>query len=290
MVLGVFTNIIQTYNLGKQYPVLKKQLLDTQTSLLSSQLFAFDLQTSLVQVTDTFNKVSADYKALLQAGKIDLTIAKPWYEAKYGSTSFMYNYDGKGTKDIRTALRTSDAGVTLFTGAARKFILDNNLSSSSKPEDVVSSVMLYFSKTSSWMYVFDKDQFKRDEYWELAENSWSTLKGDCDDLAILMHVFIYYLLKELELEEQYWRLKFVTGRVLNEGGHAFNVWLHTDGEWYVVESTYDLRGSYNRTWLHTPVRFNNLYESFWAFARKDKSWSADIQALTKYMGENNGRI
>ena len=87
-----------------------------------------------------------------------------------------------------------------------------------------------------------------------------------------MHAVIVELLEMFNMSEYAWRLKFTASHVLGEGGHAYNIWLHDDGEWYVIESTYDLRGSFRRTWLKTPIRNNNMYYNFWGFARPDRSW------------------
>jgi len=90
------------------------------------------------------------------------------------------------------------------------------------------------------------------------------------------------MLKELGILEHYWRIKIACGRLVGYGGHAFNIWLHDDGEWYVIESTYDLANSYKKTWLKTPIKNNNLYRDFWGFIRKDRSWLSKYSSLQPY--------
>ena len=68
------------------------------------------------------------------------------------------------------------------------------------------------------------------------------------------------MFEALNLEDSYWRLEFCAWVLVSSlGGHALNTWLGEDGEYYAIESTFDLKNSHARTWLKTPIRYNNLY-------------------------------
>lgn len=218
-------------------------------------------------------------QTLLASKTIKLNEIKEWYETKYMNGIWRYKIDGETLQDAKLALRHTKQGEKILQEAAQELIQLYKLNKNNKPEAIISRVMQYFMAKSRWTYMFDNQQFRKREYWEIAEISWQTRIGDCDDLAILMHKLIAFIFRELGMYRQhYWRLKYTASSTLVEG-HAYNIWLHDDGEWYVIESTLDLGGSFRKTWLQTPIRKNNMYFNFWGFAREDKSWPGTNRAV-----------
>lgn len=216
---------------------------------------------------------------LLNDGLVDVNELKEWYEAKYGDKIWKYNYDNKGLKDVKYALRVKNSKPLI--ALAKEIIEYYNIGPIPHPGSVVEAVIKYFTKRKNWIYMHDIKKFKTIEYWQIAEKSAVDREGDCDDLAILMHNVIYYAFKQLGISDKYWRLKLTAGGTLVEA-HAFNIWLHDDGNWYAVESTLDLIGSWKKTWLKTPIKNNNLYSKYYGFARKDRSWQGTTSSLDRY--------
>ena len=72
--------------------------------------------------------------------------------------------------------------------------------------------------------------------------------NDCDDIGILEYYICRQIFNELNVWEKIkHRLKCVAGNVnrlgdipSSTGGHFYLTWLHNDGHWYSVESTYYL--------------------------------------------------
>jgi hypothetical protein len=192
-----------------------------------------------------------------------------------GPYKYPFNNDNKD-RDIKYSLYLSPEGEKIINSAINIISAKYNTNS---PVEVIKNVQKYFFIKKNWEYVSDKGDF-----WNRADISWETRKGDCDDLAILMHNICYYWLRQSYLGHE-WRIELFIGDVLKEGGHALNKWLGDDGEWYAVESTFDLKGSYTRNFLKTPIRFNHLYYGFRGFATKDKSWKGSLSSLKNFMEE-----
>ena len=221
-------------------------------------------------------------KELLNDNKVNVNDYKDWYEFRFGNSSWFYNYDGNGSKDVKTAFRyKKENGKEIIRDLSNK-IIDKYKLVNPTLNNIIESVKKYFILRSNWTYVSDLQEYGVPEYWAEVDVSATSRRGDCDSLALLMHMLILDIFEVFNLQHNYWRLKLAASTVLGEGGHAYNLWLHDDGEWYVIESTYDLQNSFRRTWLKTPVRNNNLYVNFWGFARPDRSFKgynvASLQA------------
>ena len=250
-----------------------EEILLLHSNLKDSELIITELEARL-----------EDIKKSLKKKTVDINDFKDYYENKKESSSWRYPFLGDGVyRDVKLALRDSTDGEKKLRGAARGLIEEFALNSDDKPELVIESVIKYFRKKNNWSYKKDEEnsaQGKKRDFWQKAEVSWESRVGDCEDLSILMHNLIYYIFDILGLGKHYWRLEFSAWVLIsNEGGHAQNTWLGEDGEWYVIESTYDLTGSFSRTWLKTPIRYNNLYKKPLGWARKDRSWRGSISSL-----------
>ncbi len=199
---------------------------------------------------------------------INILNYKKEYEKQFPKQNFTYNFDNSNRKkDIKYALRQGDK-ETIKTWCKKVTRTFNT------PEEVIEYVIQYFIKKGRWTYVKeDKD------VWSPANISIELMKGDCDDLSILMFNLIYYLFEEKGFAEHQWRLKLFISDVKGEGGHALNIWLGDSGEWYPVESTYGLSSSFRRAWLNTPVRYHDMYEGLRAFTNMDKSHKGSLSAL-----------
>jgi len=110
------------------------------------------------------------------------------------------------------------------------------------------------------------------------------LTHNCDDLSVLMHWVLRKVLELSGFEEAKWRVRFVASRTLS-GGHAYNIWLAEDCEWYVMESTMDMEGSLEKTWLETPLRENNFYYDFYGFATPTQTWRGGLDVVEPYEDE-----
>jgi len=237
----------------------------------------------LTQVNKSYVSLQEKYSELLNAGYVDVNNLKDWYEGRRNQTPWIYNGARLGHVDVKKYLVVQgEDNVLIMKESASTIINKYKILKDTPIEKIVEYLLKYFSSSSQWHYVYDKDKFGMIEFWQSAEKSWIDRKGDCDDLAILIHVLFNYIMEYFNRENESWRLTFAAGLMNVGGGHAFNTFLHTDGEYYVVESTFDINGSYSRTWLHTPVRYDNTYYSFWGFATKDKSWKGDLNALINY--------
>ena len=243
-----------------------------------------ELQRSFDELISEKSKREAAEEALfkeLNKGNFEITDLKDWYYDKFGrQNSWRYNAYSTGLREVSTVISAGDQKVV--KDAAKQLIKEFGLKKGVKPEVVIEEVARYFMRRVNWRYVRDIDMHGVVEYWNNAADSWKKRRGDCDSLSILMHNLIFYMFKELDLSEHYWRLKFTAHGTLVEA-HAFNIWMGEDGEWYVLESTLDLIGSFTKTWLKTPLRNNNLYIGIpWGYADRDNSWRGNHNSLEPY--------
>jgi hypothetical protein len=90
-------------------------------------------------------------------------------------------------------------------------------------------------------------------------------------MAIVMHLVILHILEELGLSEHSWRLKMCCSDTIL-GGHAYNLWLADDIEWYSIESTLGVTEAM-RNWLSRPMRYNGLYQTIWFTFTKERTYA-----------------
>lgn len=221
---------------------------------------------------------------------INIDNFKNWYITRRGSQLWTYNWDAKGNKSVHLAFRYKDpkTGPTKLIEISLEIAERYNLKQPSKTE-IIERVKQYFTVRRNWTYVFDHENPLHPgvvDYWQEIDVSIDTKRGDCEDLAILMHMIIRTLFDYYGYEDYKWRLVLTAGQLVGYGGHGYNLYLHDDGHYYVIESTFDLEGSFKRTWLKTPVIYNNLYLNFWGFASPEGSqrnfgWAQNFDALKK---------
>ena len=137
-------------------------------------------------------------------------------------------------------------------------------------------------KEGKFKYVADKG-----EKWQLPEETLSTGKGDCDDWGIVLYCAIRDFMKKFNWwEANKHRLKCVAGNVNRyaevpyvEGGHFYLLWLHSDGEWRTVETTY-FRERAILDW-GKPHKLKPQYGVIWFTFTEYASWAQNSITVTK---------
>lgn len=149
------------------------------------------------------------------------------------------------------------------------------------PEEIVESVQKFFIYKEPNLYKKDSG-----EKWNLAQTTLerieSGLKNDCEDVAIAMNVLIQELFRRKNFSEHTKRLFLCVAKTYAEV-HALNLWMHTDGYLYPVESTMDLKGTYNMKWLQTPLAKDSFYMKFYGVAIPGKSFLGSNALRKQYM-------
>jgi len=230
----------------------------------------------LTTINNKYSLLKEELQKLTSKKILNINKLKNYYEGKRIPEAWVYNGGRLGSKDVKYYLRIATKDQPVIVKASKTLIKKYHPKTS---QEIVASLLKYFSSTRQWTYVYDKEQFGKNDYWQVANKSWETRVGDCDDLAILMNGLYEETCNQLGLQDDVWRLTFTAGTLNTGGGHAYNTYLADDGEYYAVESTFDIKGSYHRTWLKTPIKNNNFYSKFWGFATKKQSWKGNLEAL-----------
>lgn len=276
-------SLLKTYRKGKQYDDLQRRFNELQKEKKSLQSThkkkVNSLKTRLQKCEDALSSAKQFIKQVRSDNRVDLEKHKNYYMYPSEQDTITYNMRRRGRVDVREAFRVEDEEQ--LCGFTQDLIEKGGLSSKNSPLQIVDKLYKLFVYEVSWNYVTDDELYGRIEYWQEASKSSELLRGDCDDLSILMHMTIRKALQLLGYESEVWRLRFVAGRTLTEG-HAYNIWLHYDGEWYVIESTLDEKESFEKTWLKTPLRKNNLYGNIYFFTTPEQSWKGDEDIVEPY--------
>ena len=183
-------------------------------------------------------------------------------------------YAAPNRKDVREYVKYRH--IEAIDVIATSLIKENNLDEED-PDSVVLAVMRFMEKnletnpakakstTKQWVYQNDVR-----EKWQTPEETLERKRGDCDDWGILM----YYVIRDIFLILGKWhkfehRLKCMAGNVNKygsipscAGGHFYLNWLHTDSEFYTVETTYyqQIAISYFGKF---PQKYNPAYGVIW---------------------------
>lgn len=242
------------------------------------------LQQNIEELNTKKEAAENQLKKLIEDKKVDVNEVKDWYENRFGNSSWFRNYDGLGNKDVKTVFEYPTNSKNLLYSRADEIINRYNINlKNTTPRLIIERVKQWFTIKSHWTYISDMINNNVLDFWQKAHISAMFLKGDCEDLAIYMNTLILIIFEKAGLSEYNWRIKLTASNMISGGGHAYNIWLHDDGEWYCIESTYDLEGSFKRTWLKTPIKNNNMYFNFWGFARPDRSFRGNqLASFEKY--------
>lgn len=206
--------------------------------------------------------------------KIPVVALKDYFLKKWREGNVTWNIQGEGSQDVRIALRETPEDKLEFTKIAQDIIKNYNLKKRSIDE--IPLTVMRWRKLTFEDNKYYKDDFKtfgKTEYWQRGGLTLKNYKNgfDCDDMAILMHLVILHVLEELALSSQAWRLKMCCSSTLI-GGHAYNIWLADDVEWYPVESTISVSECI-LDWLLKPVRYSNLYQKIWFTFTREHTYS-----------------
>jgi hypothetical protein len=234
----------------------------------------------LLEVQEKYDLSKEQIAELLKKETLDILELKSWYEGRRNQSTWFYNGNRLGHADVRRYLIPSD--IKPFTDLANEIIERYKLDFENTPTEVITAMYRYWNLKSSWTYMTDMAQYGQVEYWEDPTVALKKRRDDCETKAKCMLNTATEMLRLLNKEEHEWRLTFIASVVAGEGGHAYLTWLHDDGEYYVVESTYYEESSKGKTWLRTPMRFNNMYQSPWGFATKTRSWIGSNNALLSF--------
>lgn len=210
----------------------------------------------------------------------DVDAAEYW-NTKWKQSTVRY----RAPKSRKVTEYVKDREIVLIDSISDVLIKRNNLSVSDV--DVIPLVVLKWLeskfKKKEFKYVLDKG-----ERWYTPEETLEIKKGDCDDWGILE----YYIIRKIFQKLGCWevvrhRIKCVAGNVngrgvlpTNAGGHFYLMWLHSDGEWYVIESTY-YRPMSILNYGRKPMKLNPMYGTIWFTFNDQYSWSQHSITVTK---------
>lgn len=286
-IIQILRNITGYNELQKKNEDQELRIMYLEDTIMTYEDLFRDLTQELGETKTKKEAAETTIKDMLHKETVNIEDVKHWYENRFGTRNWTYNFRGKGAEDTHLAFRYKDneEGPKKLRNLSNEIIKRYSLVAPT-PLILIEKVKQYFNVRSHWVYVADRLNPIHPgvlDYWQEVDVSIDKRRGDCEDLALLMHSLILDLFLIFGFTSYSWRLKLSAGFVLGEGGHAYNVWLHDDGEWYVIESTYDLSGSFSRTWLKTPLRNNNLYVDVWGFARPDRSFKGyGVSSLSNY--------
>ncbi len=282
--MNFITQLLETYDKGTRYDELSKRFTETVIELHNLDNLKVQEENKLKTQITKLEKETNRYKELLNSDVLDINKLKDWYENRRAKKR--WSYDGKrlGKVDVKLYLRPSDDRP--FIKLAEELITKYKLTRDMKEEIILLALYKYWNLKNSWKYRLDENgEYRVLDYWE---DPTIALKGRLDDCETKSHV-MYNTIKQvfikLHKQNSFWRLTFVASRLVGYVGHGFLTWLHNDGEYYVIESTYDSINSLKKTFLKTPMRFNNLYGKPWGFATDEKSWIGSNSALIKFNKE-----
>jgi hypothetical protein len=151
--------------------------------------------------------------------------------------------------------------------------------------DSVALAVMKWIKDNKFKYANEKV-----ETWKCPEQILDdkNVGNDCDDIGILEYYIIREIFKELNVWEKVkHRLKCVCGNVnhrgsipFGAGGHFYLTWLHSDGHWYVVESTYYIATAI-ANYGKLPQKYNSMYGTIWFTFNDEHSWAQKSITVTK---------
>ena len=285
--MNFFQKLINTYKKGLQYDnlenkraALAEQLLIEQENYTLKIIDNNNLLAELSEVNRKYEESKKTIQELINNKKLDIQNLKEWYENRREQERWTYNGGRLGNKDVRLYLIPSD--YKPFTEEATIIINKYQLTSNNNPTQIITACYKYWNLRKNWIYYTDMEKYGVIDWWENPNEALKNRHGDCESKAMVMMNTMREALKILGHKEHYWRLTFVCSIVAGEGGHGYLTWLHDDGEYYVIESTYYEQSSFNKTWLRTPMRFNNMYQSPWGFATLEKSWRGNNASLMNF--------
>lgn len=214
--------------------------------------------------------------------EIPIEDLKEYFLTKWKEGNVLYNMEGEGMVDVRRALRETEEDKNAFDALAETVIKKYRLNAN-KLDRVPLSVMRWREAYFEGNKYYDSDlkTFGKREYWQRGGLTLEKYKEgfDCDDMAIVMHLLILHILDKLDMGDHAWRLKMAAGNTAI-AGHAYNIWLGDDIEWYTVESTLSVKYAIDN-WKEKPHRMNGLYGRIWFTFTKERTYSRETFVFDK---------
>jgi len=284
--MNFIKQIWHTYQQGKKYPQVKAEL-DNAKEKLNAELAESEslgkkvdeLQKSLKEARQSIKQLKKDDASTPNPEELKNFFMYPDEQARW-----TYDIRGKGQRPVKYVFAVSDE--SLIVEEAQEVVTKGGLRRKNNPTQVADYFYRYVENNWDWDYTTDRKNFGKIEYWMAPDDALEEMEGDCDDKALAMHMVLRQVLKEAGFADSVWRIRFVASRTLS-GGHAYNIWLAEDCEWYVIESTMDAEGSRAKTWGNTPLRENNFYYDFYGFATPEQTWRGDIDVVEPHQDKEH---
>jgi len=267
-------------NMQIKHGLLKQELTSIKQELTNTKQELTNTTNLNSELNNKYELSKEQLQVLLTKKTINILELKNWYENKRNQNTWKYNGRRLGFVDVSKYL--VPINIKPFTELAIELIKKYKLTSTMSPTEIITAMYKYWNIKSNWTYSTDLQLHSVIEIWEEPSIALKNRRGDCETKAKCMLSTATEMLRILKMSEHEWRLTFVASIVAGEGGHAFLTWLHDDGEYYVIESTFYEHSSKEKTWLQTPMRNNNMYQSPWGFATKTRSWIGRNTALLSF--------
>lgn len=135
---------------------------------------------------------------------------------KWIKESIWYNFssNGKESRNVSTFLRTQ---LSVFDIQLKNILFELQLENLSNDKKII-LILRWVHK--NFTYVTDRVQYKETEHWANVGDSLDSMKGDCEDGAIL----IYCLARKAGIPTK--QIKLVAGSVVG-GGHCWIKYIST---------------------------------------------------------------
>jgi len=279
--MSFIKRIWQTYRQGKKYPQVKTELEQAKQKLNVEEDESKSLGQKVNELQKALKEARNSIKQLKDGGpeSPDPQELKNFFMYPDEQNYAQYDIRGEGRRPVELAFRVDDESV--IVEEAKEMVAKGGLRRKNDPTQVIDYCYRYVENNWGWNYETDKEQFGKIEYWMKPDKALESKTGDCEDKGLAMHLVFRKVLELAGFKEAQWRIRLAASRTL-AGGHAYNIWLAEDCEWYVVESTMDAEGSRARTWKKTPLRNNNFYYNFYFFATPHQTWRGDLDVVEPY--------
>jgi len=279
--MNFIKSIWQTYQQGKKYPQVKAELEQVKQKLDAELEESESLGQKVDELQKALKEARNNIKQLKDGGPESPNPQELKNFFMYPDEQTTWAYPIRGGNDIPVTHAFSVADDSGIVAEAQKVVKKGGLRRKNNPTQVADYFYRYVENNWDWDYTTDRKNFGKIEYWMAPDDALEEMEGDCDDKALAMHMVLRQVLKEAGFGNSVWRIRFAASRTL-AGGHAYNIWLGEDCEWYVMESTMDAEGSRAKTWGNTPLRENNFYYDFYGFATPEQTWRGDLDVVEPY--------
>ena len=208
-------------------------------------------------------------------------LSKQYWDNKFQKAPIIYSgrsLRGKTERigiDVKTMVPMNDA---ILENTIKRYRLDKG------NQDKTAHAIQRFV-VDSFTYKYDKESSNVPEYWQFPFESLQSGIGDCEDGAILTASLM------INAGIPSWRVKVAAGYVqaeptAPEGGHAYCIYLASDGEWRILDWCYyeDSHLDILEKPLAKKGGQHNAYKDIWFTFNNEYSWNQTAIEI------KNGRI